>query len=255
METQAHRPNPPINLPAQAWRHIVHTLVALLPPPVEDTPDAILTRNHAAIASITALGPVDVNEGELAAQCVAARAQAGDVLRLIRLHAADLALVIKLNAQYAAMLRASLSAHNRLRREQQQRRTREALNSAAEQEERTRRITPEALLSALPSISNPQQIQKQETKYHTQKIETAKRQSWPEPATVASIHAMMDAAMRSAVPGWQRPDLQPPRNAPRPRRHDPAASLWNDAAPGAAPLPNRFRGELMAGTAQTPGEI
>ena len=127
METQT----PPIDLPAQAYRHLMHTLIALLPPPIEDTPEAILARNHAAIAIIAALAPVNAEEAELAAQCISARAQAEDLLRLIRLHDDDIKIVIRLNAQYAAMIRASLSAHNRLLNEQQQRRKREATPSAA----------------------------------------------------------------------------------------------------------------------------
>ena len=127
METQT----PPIDLPAQAYRHLMHTLIALLPPPIEDTPEAILARNHAAIARIAALAPVNAGEAELAAQCISARAQAEDLLRLIRLHDDDIKIVIRLNAQYAAMIRASLSAHNRLLNEQQQRRKREATPGAA----------------------------------------------------------------------------------------------------------------------------
>ena len=205
METQppTQPPTQPIDLPAQAHRHLMHTLIALLPPPIEDTPEAILARNHAAIARIDALAPVNADEAELAAQCIAARAQAEDLLCLIRLHANDINIVIKLNAQYAAMIRASLSAHNRLLREQQQRRKREATHGAADQDERTRHIAAQAMLTALPSAPNAPNIPKQETKSHTQKTETPKRQSPPQPNTVASINALIDAAMRSADPNWK----------------------------------------------------
>ncbi|HBK07717.1 MAG TPA: hypothetical protein DDZ81_18005 [Acetobacteraceae bacterium] len=217
MEAQPQPPNPPIDLPAQAYRHLIHTLVALLPPPIENTPEATLTRNHAAIARVAALTPVNANEAELAAQCVAARAQAEDVLRLIRLHAADVNLVIRLNAQYAAMIRASLAAHSRLLREQQQRRKRETTHGATDQNEWTRHIAAEAMLAALPSAPKPQPIQKQETKSQPPKDETPKRRTWPEPSTVARINALIDAAMRSAVPDWQPPGLPRSRNAPQQR--------------------------------------
>ena len=36
----------PVDLSAQARRHLMHTLIALLPPPIEDTPEAILARNN-----------------------------------------------------------------------------------------------------------------------------------------------------------------------------------------------------------------
>lgn len=149
METQPQTPS--IDLPAQAYRHLMHTLIALLPPPIEDTLEATLARNHAAIARIAALAPVNVEEAELAAQCISARARAEDMLRLIRLHANDIYLVIKLNAQYASMIRASLSAHNRLLREQQQRRKRETTHGAADQDEWTRHIAAQAMLTALPT--------------------------------------------------------------------------------------------------------
>lgn len=209
METKPQPSNPPIDLPAQAYRHLIHTLIALLPPPIEDTPEATLTRNHAAIARIAALAPVNANEAELAAQCIAARAQAEDVLRLIRLHANDINLVIKLNAQYSAMVRASLAVHNRLLRDQQQRYKRETTHSAADQDQWTHHIAEQSMLSALPpEPAIPQAVPvvtvpKSETKSQPQKNETPKRRSQPEFNSVAKINALIDAAMRSADPNWQ----------------------------------------------------
>ena len=43
---------------------------------MEDNPEATLARNHAAIARIAALAPVNADAAELAAQCIAARARA-----------------------------------------------------------------------------------------------------------------------------------------------------------------------------------
>ena len=215
METQPQPPNPPLDLPARAYRHLVHTLLALLPPPIEDTPEATLTRNHAAIARIAALAPVNADEAELAAQCIAARAQAEDLLRLTRLHASDINIVIKLNAQYAAMVRASLSAHNRLLRTQQQRRKREATPGAADQDEWTRHIAAQAMLEALPVAPTGPEVAKSETKSHTPKIETPKRQ--PEPKTVAAINAHIDAAIRAGQRDRQTYGLPRPNNAAQPR--------------------------------------
>jgi hypothetical protein len=47
-----------------------------LPPPLDDTSEALHVRNRAAIAKVAALLPVNANEADLAAQCIAARAQA-----------------------------------------------------------------------------------------------------------------------------------------------------------------------------------
>ena len=206
METQPQPPNPPLDLPAQAYRHLVHTLLALLPPPIEDTPEATLTRNRAAIARIAALAPVNADEAELAAQCVAAR-----------VHADDINLVIRLNAQYAAMIRASLSAHNRLLREQQQRRKRETTQGAADQDEWTRHIAAQAMLSEIPSAPKFPEVPKTGTKSQPWKNETPRRQSEPRLHTVASINAVIDAALRSANPDWQLSGLPRSNNAARQR--------------------------------------
>ena len=186
MEALPQTLNPPIDLPAQAYRHLIHTLIALLPPPIEDTPEATLARNHAAIARIAAMAPVNADEAELAAQCVAARAQAEEMLRLIRVHAADINLVVKLNAQYASMIRTSLSAHNRLRREQQQRRNRDTNHDAADQDEWTRHIATQAMLGVLPNAAHPASIPNPETKSQPKKTETPKRH--PKPEYVAAIY-------------------------------------------------------------------
>ena len=205
METQTV----PLDLPAQACRHLMHTLIALLPPPIEDTPEAILTRNHAAIARVAALAPVNAGEAELAAQCIAARAQAEDLLRLIRVHAGDINLVIRINAQYAAMIRASLSAHNRLLREQQQRRKREAAPGAADQDEWTRHIAAQTMLSELPGVPHPPTVAKSETESRQKKTETHTRPPPYDPATLARINAAIDATLRSSGASWYKLGLSP----------------------------------------------
>ena len=142
-------PNQPIDLDARAHRHLIQTLLALLPPPAEDTPEATLARDRAALASLAALAPSNANEADLAAQCVAARAQADHILRLIGLHADDAPVVAGLNAQYAAMVRISLAVLDCLLREQQRRRKREAIPGNAARDERTRRAVAAGMLQAL----------------------------------------------------------------------------------------------------------
>src|SRR5471032_1653642 len=104
-------PHPVIDLATPLYYQLVWTLTDLLPPPPDDTQEALHTRNHAAIAKVAALLPVNANEADLAAQCIAARAQADEMLRLLRQHADDIGLVIRLNAQYGSMLPTSLSVH------------------------------------------------------------------------------------------------------------------------------------------------
>ena len=71
------------------------------------------------------------DEPDLAAQCISARDQAEDVLRLIRHNAGDITLVMRLNAQYSSMLRTSLLIAGRLMRVQAARHKREAIEGAA----------------------------------------------------------------------------------------------------------------------------
>src|SRR6195952_782147 len=123
-------PQPVLDLPSTLYYQLVYTLTDLLPPPLDDSPEALLTRNHAAIAKVAALLPVNADEADLAAQCIAARGQAEEMLRLLRQHAGDIGLVMRLNAQYGSMLRTSLAVHGRLMRVQAVRQKREATGAA-----------------------------------------------------------------------------------------------------------------------------
>ena len=84
-----------------AYYQLIHTLCAYLPPPLDDTPEALLIRNQAAVAKVAAMAPVNADEADIAAHCVGAREMANDVRRLIGVHADDIKLVMKLIAQYA----------------------------------------------------------------------------------------------------------------------------------------------------------
>jgi hypothetical protein len=91
--------------------------------------------------------PVNANELDLAAQCIAARAQAEDVMRLIRENADDIQLVIRLNAQYASMVRTSLAVQARLMRVQAVRQKREAIEGAAKEDAWTQHIAEQSMLT------------------------------------------------------------------------------------------------------------
>jgi hypothetical protein len=185
MDTLFRPPNAsPVNdLPAHAYRHLIYTLISLLPPPPVDTPEAWLARDQAAIAKVADLLPVNADEADLAAQCVIARAQAEDIMRLLRLHADDLALTIKLNSQYIAMTRASLSAHGHLTRAQQARRKREQKESAANTDEWTRHIATALMQQSLagkPQVAEGQEVSKIDLDSREMQNETPDRPAWNE---------------------------------------------------------------------------
>jgi hypothetical protein len=145
METSTPPP-PATNLSTQLYHQLVYTLTDLLPPPIDGSLGALRARNHAAIAKVAAMLPANANETDLAAQSIAARAQAEDILRLLRENAGDLALVIRLNAQYASMVRTSLSVHARLMRVQAVRQKRESISGAANHDAWTQQVAEQSML-------------------------------------------------------------------------------------------------------------
>jgi hypothetical protein len=145
METFS-QPHPTIDLSTGLYYQLVYTLTDLLPPPLDDTPEALRARNHAAIAKVAALLPVNANEIDLAAQCIAARAQAEEMLRLLRQHADDIGVVMRLNAQYASMVRTSLSVQGRLMRVQAARQKRQAIDGAATEDSWTAHVAERSML-------------------------------------------------------------------------------------------------------------
>src|SRR5450432_3124457 len=156
METSTP-PYPAIDLSTPLYYQLVYTFTDLLPPPLDDTPEALHTRNLAAIAKVAALLPVNANEADLAAQCIAARAQAEEMLRLLRQHTDDIGLVIRLNAQYGSMVRTSLSVHARLMRVQALRHKREAIGGAANADSRALHVAERSMLGVVdPDAGSPQ---------------------------------------------------------------------------------------------------
>jgi hypothetical protein len=153
METSSPS-HPAFGLSTPLYYQLVYTLTGLLPP-LDDTPEALQARNHAAIAKVAALLPVNANEADLAAQCIAARAQAEEMLRLLRQHANDIGLVIRLNAQYGSMVRTSLSVHGRLMRVQALRHKREATGAAVNQDAWALHIAEQSMLRVVDPESEP----------------------------------------------------------------------------------------------------
>jgi hypothetical protein len=62
IETFSPRPLT-IDLSTHRYYQLVYTLTGLLPPPLDDTPEALRARNHAAIAKVAALPPVNAIGG------------------------------------------------------------------------------------------------------------------------------------------------------------------------------------------------
>ena len=126
----------------------------LPPPPLDDSPEALHVRNRAAIAKVAALLPVNANEADLAAQCIAARAQAEEMLRLARQHENDIGLVMRLNAQYGSMVRTSLSVHGRLTRIQALRQKREKVGRRVNQDAWALHVAEESTLAVVEPQSD-----------------------------------------------------------------------------------------------------
>ncbi len=106
---------------------------------------------------MAALLPVNANEIDLAAQCIAARAQAEEMLRLLRQHAGDIGLVMRLNAQYGSMVRTSLSVQGLLMRVQALRQKREAIEGAASQDAWNLHVAERSMLKVVDPDAEPPQ--------------------------------------------------------------------------------------------------
>jgi hypothetical protein len=131
MDQQPH-PDRTLHLPRDAYYTAIHTLRGSLPAPVIDTPDDLARRDNAAIAKVAALLPANAAEAELAAQYVAACAQAMECLREARDPAMTLGFIVQCRGQAASMMRQSHGALRMLLRLQAVRQQREADATAAE---------------------------------------------------------------------------------------------------------------------------
>ncbi len=79
-----NRPTSPSCSPGTPTTSSSTRCAPLLPPPITDTPEDLARRDNAAIAQVASLLPANADEATLAAQYVAAHAQAVDCLRLAR---------------------------------------------------------------------------------------------------------------------------------------------------------------------------
>ncbi len=148
METSSP-PNPSIHLLTALYHQLVHTLIEVLPPPRGDTPVGLQARKLSAIGKIAALAPLNADEADLAAHCIAARAQADEMLRLARLNEHDSVLAARLSAEYRSTMRLWLAVYTRLKRVQAERRKRDANPETANQDAWARHIAERSMLAVL----------------------------------------------------------------------------------------------------------
>jgi len=238
-------------LPIQAYYQLIHNLAGILPRPVADTPEALLARNQAAVDKVAAMMPTNADEADLAAQVVACRAQAEDVLRLIRLHDGDTRLVTKLDAQYIALVRASTAARRELREVQAVRYRREANSAALKADESTQYIATRLMQQALEAGPVPVAATRQAAP-----AAAAQRALVPQPAPVVQppVGTLEVGPTLPQVPGpvaEAQPAPAPPEPAPDARRahrlaapaeaDDPPRDLPTEADRNALTYPRRAR--------------
>jgi hypothetical protein len=153
-------PQPPdlsLLLPRSLYYQLMHSLRGWMPPPTEDTQDALAHRDNAVIAQVASMLPATADEVELAAECVSARVQARDCMRAAQERRDDLVQYLKCQAQAASMLRQAQSARRRLQSVQAERRQRETDANATDQAAWTEHcaigLMTDALANAPPSQS------------------------------------------------------------------------------------------------------
>ena len=153
--TQNIAPDPAYLRNREAYQHLVYTLSTSLPPPPDDSPERLRQRDQAAIAQVAALCPANPAEAALAAQSVAANAQAMECLRLAHHPDSDLVMGLKCSAQAASMMRQSHSGLNALRRLQAAREKRDANATTASAAAWTEHAVAASMTDALTS-ANPE---------------------------------------------------------------------------------------------------
>ena len=149
-------PDPAIRRAALTYRHIYFTLTACLPPPRDNSPEALHERNEAAVAAAASLCPVTAAEAILAAQSVAAAAHAQECLRAANDPAMPLVMSLKCTAQAASMMRQSQSAIRSLQQMQAIRIKRDSDESAAAAAAMAEHIAASSMTTRLtPALTEP----------------------------------------------------------------------------------------------------
>ncbi len=191
METSSP-PDPSIHLLTALYHQLVHTLIEVLPPPRGDTPVGMEARKLSAIGKIAALAPLNADEADLAAHCIAARAQADEMLRLARLNEHDPALAARLSAEYRSTMRLWLAVYTRLKRVQAERRKRDANAETANEDAWARHIAERSMLAVLEA--QPETAPAEPVRPHQAPV------AGPEAApTRTSVAAPIGASVRAPI--------------------------------------------------------
>ncbi len=140
------------DFPPSLVRFIRSRLHRALPPPFEDTQEALEDRNLAAMAAIARLTPMNTGEALLAVLAIAAEAHASDVLESASQHRDDFQLAAKLRAQSALMIRQAMQVRKELRITQAERREAERWH-AEEMEREAVQDEPDAQPDTAPQPS------------------------------------------------------------------------------------------------------
>ena len=130
-QSEPQQPNFTRQPPSDAYYQVIHTLRAALRP-VSDTPEDLARRDNAAIAQVACLLPANADEADLAAQYVAANAQAMECLRLARKYPGDPNFVLKCTGHAASMMRQARATRSLLQRVQSARQELAADSAAAD---------------------------------------------------------------------------------------------------------------------------
>ncbi len=150
--TEPQPPDPAVQLHREIQRRAADTLRGMLPPPIDDTPEARAIRDHAALAEVASLVPASPAEARLAANHVAAMDHASDCLRQVGLHAADPRRADQFRAQAASMGREARGYFNALVRLQVVRKKREADDPSREAAAWTEHRVLNEMTQALESL-------------------------------------------------------------------------------------------------------
>ena len=151
--------DPAIRRAALTYRHIYFTLTACLPPPRDNSPEALHERNEAAVAAAASLCPVTAAEAILAAQSVAAAAHAQECLRAANDPAMPLVMSLKCTAQAASMMRQSHSAIRSLQQMQAIRVKRDSNEAAAAAAAMAEHIAASSMTTRLSPPAAPEPAQ------------------------------------------------------------------------------------------------
>jgi hypothetical protein len=150
--TDQHPPlhdDPTLPLPRHAWWQLTRTLETLLPPPLNDTPEALLARANAAFARISDMAPANSDEADLAATCVVLRAQAEQAAREIQcVGDSDPKEHGRLTRLYLALVRTGLSVYRQLQRTKALRQARDKDAASASADAWTRYVAAREMQQA-----------------------------------------------------------------------------------------------------------